>query len=77
METSLFMNNQSKHLCLLAKKQFITDNDISLKLRGILDTVNSSNQIDAVLMKVYGFRLPVHSNFASRSRLLSLLIGSA
>jgi hypothetical protein len=55
METSLFMNSRNKHLCLLAKKQFITDNDISLKLRGLLDTVTSSNQIDAVLMKVITF----------------------
>lgn len=53
MQTYLSLDKDSKQLCLFAKKNFEhSSSDVSLKVRGVLNTVTAKTQIDSALNKV-------------------------
>lgn len=52
METYLSLDENSKQLCLFAKKRFEHSSDVCLKVNGVLNTVTANVQMDSTLTKV-------------------------
>ena len=52
METSLLLDNKTKQLNLFFKKRFEHQNDVCLKLHGLVNTVTTKAQIEGSLLKV-------------------------
>eukprot|EP00887_Chlorella_sp_A99_P007997 scaffold12.g7997.t1 len=53
METSLIFDDKSRQLGLLFKKRFEHSSDVSLKVRGVLNTVTAQGSFNASLRKFF------------------------